>query len=218
MRREFIFNLIIVIGANLLVKPIYIFGIDRSVQNLVGPESYGTYFALFNFALLFQIVTDLGLQNYNNRSISQSAKRIHTYFPSILLIKTVLAIVFLGLIFIGASLLDYATDQLHLLLWVGINTILVSFILYLRSNISGSGRYRWDSLLSILDKALMILIIGYLLFNKDGFDISHFIYGQTAALVISASIIMTITYRIARPLEWPSSLQVPKTILKQSQP
>lgn len=218
MRREFILNLIIVIGANLLVKPIYIFGIDRTVQNTVGPEEYGVYFALFNFALLFQIITDLGLQNYNNRSISQDGELIHQYFPSILLIKTFLAITFLGMIYLGANLLDYGLEQLHLLLWVGINTILVSFILYLRSNISGIGHYRLDSLLSISDKALMILIIGYLLYSRSGFSIDQFIYGQTAALIIAVIVIGVIAYRTASPLSWPTSLRLPESILRQSLP
>lgn len=218
MRRDFILNLIIVIGANLLVKPIYIFGIDRTVQNSVGPEEYGVYFALFNFALLFQIITDLGLQNYNNRSISQDGELIHQYFPAILLIKTFLGLVFLGMIYLGATILGYGVEQLHLLLWVGINTILVSFVLYLRSNISGSGHYRLDSLLSILDKALMIFIIGFLLYSSGDFSIDLFIYGQTAALIISAVIICIIAYRIARPLSWPASMLLPKSILKQSLP
>jgi len=218
MRREFILNFIIVIGANLLVKPIYIFGIDRTVQNIVGPEEYGIYFALFNFALLFQIVTDLGLQNYNNRSISQSSDLIHQYFPAILLVKLLLAIIFLGMIYVGAMLLGYGADQLYLLFWVAINTILVSFILYLRSNISGIGKYRWDSLLSILDKGLMILIIGYLLYTTSDFSIDQFIYGQTAALFISAVIIGIISYRLARPLSLPKSMELPKSILKQSLP
>lgn len=218
MRREFILNLLLVIGANLLVKPLYIFGIDRTVQNVVGPESYGVYFALFNFTLLFQIVADLGLQNFNNKTISQSGDLIHQYFPSMVLIKTALALVFLGLIFLGGWILGYTEMQLHLLLWVGLNTILVSFVLYLRSNISGIGKYRWDSLLSILDKVLMILIIGYLLYSQQDFSIEMFIYGQTVALIITALIVWSISFRIARPLKWPTSWTEPIAILKKSFP
>jgi len=218
MRREFILNLLFVIGANLLIKPIYIFGIDRTVQNVVGPDSYGIYFALFNFTLLFQIITDLGLQNFNNKTISQSRDQIHLFFPSILLIKTVFALVFLVLIYVGALMLGYGEDQIQLLLWVGINTILASLILYLRSNISGSGKYRWDSLLSILDKTLMIIIIGYMIWFRSDFSIDHFVLGQTAALLISVGVIGIIAFKLARPLTWPSSWSQPMAILKQSLP
>jgi len=46
MKRKFITNLALVIFLNLLVKPFWIFGIDRTVQNVVGAESYGLYFSL----------------------------------------------------------------------------------------------------------------------------------------------------------------------------
>jgi len=218
MRKEFIINLLIVIGANLLIKPIYIFGIDRTVQNVVGPEEYGIYFALFNFTVLFQIVADIGLQYYNNRSISQSPDLIHSQMPTILIVKTVLAILFLGVIYLAGVLIGYGADYLSLLIWLGVNAVLVSLILYLRTNISGVGRYRWDSFLSILDKVLMIVIIGYMLFQLPEFDIRTFILGQTIALAISAIIIGFIVWRLARPLQWPSSFRSIMGLLKKSWP
>ena len=36
---------------NAIVKPFWIFAIDRQVQNVVGFEAYGVYFSLFNFQL-----------------------------------------------------------------------------------------------------------------------------------------------------------------------
>lgn len=218
MRREFIINLLILLGANLLIKPIYIFGIDRTVQNVVGPEEYGVYFALFNFTLLFQIISDIGLQNYNNRTISQSPNLIHSYFPSILIVKTILALLFIGIIYLVGVGIGYQERFLDLLIWLGANAVLVSLILYLRTNISGTGRYRFDSLLSILDKLLMIIIIGYLLYTDGAFDIETFIYGQTSALLISAGIIGIIAWRIARPLTWPTSFESVADILKRSWP
>jgi len=41
MKREFSTNLILLVAINLVVKPLYIFGIDRTVQNEVGTEVYG---------------------------------------------------------------------------------------------------------------------------------------------------------------------------------
>ena len=70
MRKNFITNIGFLLLLNLLVKPFWILGIDRSVQNAIGAEAYGTYFALFNFAFLFQVVLDFGINNYNNRQIA----------------------------------------------------------------------------------------------------------------------------------------------------
>ena len=49
---------------NLLVKPIAIFGIDAEVQDRVGTEDYGLYFALLNFSFLFNILLDFGINNF----------------------------------------------------------------------------------------------------------------------------------------------------------
>ena len=56
MKRKFVTNLILLLFLNLLVKPFWILGIDRTVQNLVGDESYGLYFALFNFSLILKLI------------------------------------------------------------------------------------------------------------------------------------------------------------------
>ena len=70
MARRFIANLSVLIILNLLIKPIYVFGIEVSVQNAVGAETYGLYFALLNTAYLLQIINDFGLQIYNNRLVA----------------------------------------------------------------------------------------------------------------------------------------------------
>lgn len=49
MKKKFVTNLAFLIGVNLLIKPFWIFGIDRTVQNSVGAVDYGIYYALFNF-------------------------------------------------------------------------------------------------------------------------------------------------------------------------
>ena len=43
---------------NLLVKPVWIFFIDRQVQNIVGHELYGKYFALLNLSYVLYFLSD----------------------------------------------------------------------------------------------------------------------------------------------------------------
>ena len=51
MQKKFISNLAFLVILNFLVKPIAIFGIDATVQNQVGADSYGIYFSLLNFSI-----------------------------------------------------------------------------------------------------------------------------------------------------------------------
>ena len=76
MNREFLLNISFLILINVIIKPFYILAIEVNVQNSVGPEAYGSYFALFNFCFLFQIINDLGIQNYNSRNIAQNHNQL----------------------------------------------------------------------------------------------------------------------------------------------
>jgi len=96
MQRKFITNLALLIFLNLLVKPFWIFGIDRSVQNAVGAGEYGSYFALLNFTFIFNILLDLGITNFNNRNIARHQQLLHKHFSGIVSLRIVLALLYLG--------------------------------------------------------------------------------------------------------------------------
>lgn len=187
MNREFLLNLMFLITINLLVKPFFIFGIDLNVQNMVGAEAYGIYFALFNFSFLFSIIGDLGLQQYNNRHIAQHSYLLDKYFPTFLLLKTVLAVILLLVAFSVAWAVQYDWASFYLLSFLLLNQIFIGLILFLRSNISGLQHYRLDSFMSVLDKLLMIIFCSFLIwgpYQKD-FCIEWFVYAQTLAYGIT---------------------------------
>lgn len=191
MNNEFLRNILFVISINLVIKPVYIFGIDRTVQNLVGTETYGVYFALLNLTWLLQIVNDLGLQNYNNRTISQNRHLVQKYLPRIIGIKWWLGIVYAGMTFILALSLGYTQDLFYLLFLLMGNQILISLLFYLRSNLSGLGFFRLDSLLSGLDKFLMVFFCGLLLVQSSlraSFRIEWLVYCQTISYLVTVLI------------------------------
>ncbi|HMR44931.1 MAG TPA: oligosaccharide flippase family protein, partial [Saprospiraceae bacterium] len=136
MQREFSINILFLIGINLLIKPFFIFGIDRVVQNVVGTETYGVYFALLNFTYLLQIINDFGIQNFNNREIARHNQLIHKYFPNILALKGLLSLVFLLAVFLTGWLAGYSAAYFHLLFFLALNQIFISLIFFVRSNIS----------------------------------------------------------------------------------
>lgn len=188
MKKIFIGNLILLVVLNLLVKPVWIFGIDLGVQNLTGSEEYGFYFALFNFSLIFNIFLDVGITNFNNRNIAQSPQLAGKHFARLSVLKLGLGVLYLIVAFTIAALIGYSRRQFSMLLFLTINQFLLSFILYLRSNISALHFFRIDSLISVLDRGLLILICGWLLLGpaSDSFRIEWFVYAQTLAYALTA--------------------------------
>lgn len=190
MRRKFATNLIFLFAANLLVKPFWIFGIDRVIQNRTGAEAYGTYFAVFNYSFLLSIVLDFGINNFNNRAVSRNPRRAGEYLLNLLLLKSFLAVLYFTITFLSAMYTGYSHLQMNMLLFLAINQILLSIILYLRSNVAALHHFRTDSFLSILDRLLTIVFCGFLLWNPSmagsSFKIERLIYAQTLALLITA--------------------------------
>ena len=94
MRKIFTTNLLLLLSLNILIKPFWIFGIDRTVQNTVGAGEYGIFYTLFNFSLLLNILLDFGITNFNNREISRHPQLLSKYLSNLVGIKILLAIVY----------------------------------------------------------------------------------------------------------------------------
>jgi hypothetical protein len=100
-----------------------------------------------------------------------------------------LGMFYILLILIGAFFIGYNERQIKFLLILAGNQFLLSLILYIRSSISGLQHFKIDSILSVTDRLLMILIVGFLLlFYKDIFKIEWFIYSQSASYIVTAGI------------------------------
>jgi len=221
MQKKFLTNLALLLFLNLLVKPFWVLGIDRSVQNAVGSEEFGFYFSILNFSFLFNIFLDLGITNFNNRNIAQNTQLLNKHFSGILILKALLGIVYICITFLVGWIIGYDSNQFIMLSWVAFNQFLLSFVLYLRSNISGLLLFKTDSLLSVLDRLLMIIFCSVLLWGNvtDGvFKIEWFVYAQTAAYgtTFLTALFVVIKKSAFRKLKWnwPFSLM----ILKKSAP
>jgi O-antigen/teichoic acid export membrane protein len=218
MVRQFLANLSILVLLNLIVKPLYILGIEVAVQNAVGVTTFGLFFALLNSAYLLQIFNDFGLQIFNNRLVAIDRTQIATSFRAILRLKFLLSLVFIVFLLLLTRQLGYQ-QHFDLVIPIGLNLILVSLILFLRSTVSGLGYYRNDSILSVLDKALMIIICGYMLFVSDRpFTIYHFVYAQMASLALTSMAAIGILIHkkaFAGKLQQPGNL---KPLLRKAAP
>ncbi|HOY49594.1 MAG TPA: oligosaccharide flippase family protein [Flavobacteriales bacterium] len=207
MQKKFIQNLALLLTLNLLIKPFWILGIDRAVQQTVGTEAYGMYFAIFNFSFLLNILLDFGITNFNNKNIAQNNHLINKHFSSILALKLLLGIVFMVVTLAAGFLIGYSPQQLGLLAMLGFNQFLAFMILYMRSNLAGLHLFKTDSIISVLDRSLMILFCSILLWGhvtEGPFQIEWFIYTQTFSYLLTTLITFFIVVRKAafKRLKW----------------
>ncbi len=222
MKREFLVNAFFLLLVNLLVKPFYVFGIERTIQDRVGAEAYGLYATLFSFSYLFFIINDLGLQQFNNRTIARHPHLLDKYFPGMLAVKIFLGFAYMSIVFLAAWLRGFPSEVYYLLFFIALNHLLISLVSFLRSNISGVGWYRTDSALSALDKVLLSIICGFLLWGLPGnppFQIEWFVHAQNASWMLTALVALLLVRKaMSSPLRLRPKVMFALAVMKSAGP
>ena len=193
MQKKLLSGLFWILLLNLLIKPFWILGIENGVQNAVGTEEYGFYFTIFNLAYIFNILLDLGVTNFNTRNIARHPMLIDKHLPGILGMKLMLVLLYAVVTFTVGLLSGYSSRAFILLAVLTFNQFLNSLILYLRSNFEGLMLFKWDSVISILDRVVMIAICSLMLWGpQHHITIEWFALAQTAAYVVTAATALTV--------------------------
>ena len=182
MQKKFISNLAFLVLLNLLVKPVAIFGIDAAVQNEVGAESYGIYFSLLNFSMLFNILLDFGINNFTTKNIAQHPQIASKYIGKILVFRLILFVFYAVFSYSIAYALNWNSYELYLLSFLVLNQLLVTLIAYVRSHFGGLLFFKTEAFIGVLDRVLLIFICGAVLYfpmTDTPFKIEWFIWIQT---------------------------------------
>lgn len=221
MQKKFITNFFFLLFMNVLIKPFWIFGVDRVVQNATGASEYGLYASLLSFSFLLNIIVDIGITNYNARNIAQHNHLLKKHFSSIVVLRILLAVIYMAVSLTAGWFLNYDSRHFFILLILLFNQATASFILYLRSNIAGLQLFKTESIISVLDRTLMIIFCSILLWSgwfSKTFPIEWFVWAQTLAYVLTAIITFIIVARKAKfsKLSWNYKFFL--VILKQSYP
>lgn len=220
MNRQFSLNIALLLGINGLIKPLYLFGIDRTIQNTLPEGDYGLYFTFFNLSFVLSIINDPGIQNFNTTFIAGKKHLLQKIFASAIQVRMVSGVLFFLATLLTGFFLGYHFDALLLLLFVAFNHFLASLSLFFRSNLSAIGYFTIDSILSGLDKFLMILFLGLFLINprlQSHLNIYWFVALQGSAFLITLLIALFFVLRNAKPFQWPQ-WRISFTLLKNSLP
>lgn len=224
MQRTFLTNLFLVLVLNVLIKPFYILGIDAEVLKQVektSPGDYGEYFSLLGLTFIFNIFLDFGITNFNTRNIAQNSQLLRKHFKRILTLRAILSVVYIALLFLVGFALNYNQHQFKLLSILAVNQILVSFIFYFRSNLAGLMLFKQDSIISVLDRVLLIIICSLLLWGgltNQTFKIEWFIFAQTASYAITALIAGYLVLRKTGKIKPKFNYNFSRVIIRKSLP
>jgi len=189
-------SLLLIVVLNLLVKPVWIFGIDREVQVLAGYEAYGRYFSYLNLAVIFNILADAGLTIFIQQHLSSQQHINLTWFKKAVSFKLLLSIAYAIIVWTVAFLLGLKDHSL-LPLMIALQ-LLLSWLSFFRAVISARQKFVISSWLSVSDKLLLIvpgLVVLYVLMPGVPVPITSFAFWQVLASVVSVTIALMFVWK-----------------------
>ncbi|MFM7429989.1 MAG: oligosaccharide flippase family protein [Flammeovirgaceae bacterium] len=166
---SFIKIIIITLFANLIVKVVWVLGVEVYVQNVIGTELYGTYYTCLSLSFVFSFLLDFGFSRYNAIATARNGTVLHQEYSEIFKLKIYFSIGYLILSFLLSLLLGYSLNLFIILLVLCLSQIFSSYILLFRSVFSGSKNFLWEVIASVLDRALMIgfFVVAFLSMNSS---------------------------------------------------
>ncbi len=151
-------NIVLVIVLNLLVKPFWVFFIDRVIQVQNGNSLFGIYGKYLSLSIVMNILLDMGLSSHNQLSVAADGESVERDFGKFWNAKLVLAVLYLGVLHFMFWLLGSPAEEYRLFLMVALIQIFTSLALYIRSSVSGLHLFRYDAWLSVIDKFFVLLV------------------------------------------------------------
>ena len=180
---------------NILVKPVWLFFVDRQVQNLVGYETYGKYFAILNLSYVLFFLSDIGISNMLNQRVAD-----HRPVNVVQLLR--IKILLLGIYFLVFCFVGWLThiSDWSILFYVMIIQSLTSLLIFFRNIITANQYFVGDALLSVIDKTLMIVFCGSVLYTSFLGNISLVLFLQIQASCTAIAVLFSLFFILQKKL------------------
>lgn len=198
---------------NLLVKPVWLFFIDRQVQLTVGYEEYGKYFAVLNLSFVLFFLSDIGISNMLNQRV---ANHLPVNIVQLFRIKAVLLLSY----FIVFCFIGWLTHISHweILLLVIVIQMLTSLLIFCRNIVTANQYFGIDAWLSVIDKMLMIIFCGSILCTSLFGKISLLLFLQIQASCTALAVTVSFFLILKKKLITTGDKQNVENIIKQVLP
>lgn len=181
-------NISLAVILNLVIKSAWIL-VNNMVQDEIGHDDFGLYAGLYALGFLFIAFSDLGLNQYATKTIAGNQSLLKSLFPSLFTVKIVLAVLY-PLFMLGVGwILGYSSQELIYLVILCLAQALVQIIFFFRATFQAFQHFRIDAVASIFDRLILLLIVIFLLWQKEISLNSYVIAG-----LISVAVSMILLY------------------------
>lgn len=179
----------------MLVKPGWVV-VENLVQNRLGHATFGLLASFTALATVVAAACDLGLTHLSVQRLAAEPAFWEDLFPSILPLRAGLGGLGLGgLLAIGWAL-GYANAQLGWLAVIGLSLLLTQYGQFLRGALQARQYFNADSLLSIVEKALLLAFVLLLLPTAAGLTLTNYLGARVVAAGLTALLVYGLLTRL----------------------
>ena len=205
---RFYSSLVLLIVLNAVIKPFWIFGIDREVQNTVGVSSYGSYFSIFNLSIVLGFLHDWGLTSFYNRHLASKNTELAGNAGNFIFLKILFTVLYMAIVFFIAFI--SGIKRWDIVFYVTMTQALASMFIFFRAIITAQQWFHTDAWLSVLDKFLMVIVCFPFLYFPSwlgGMSIERFLLLQmictAAAMLITLMLLLVKQFHFSFKTLWP---------------
>lgn len=170
--RQYFQNVSLLFVINFAIKPIWVFVIDNRFQQILSNGVYGSYFSYLSLIYVLSVVLDLGLHNYAVKTIAERKENYRPILAELWMSKLILVFIYLALVLIVILIQGLDWERGFVFFLVAVEMLCFSLYQFLRCFSQGLQLLKLDSLLSSLDRVVLILIGLGILILYSGVEIS----------------------------------------------
>ena len=190
--------------------------VESLVQDRLGHATFGLLTAWSSLAMVVAVVADLGLTHFSVQRLAAEPTFLVEHFPVILPLRGWLNAVALVLLVAIGAVLGYRGTELVLLAVIGSSLLLTQYAQFLRGTLQASQRFNTDALLSVLEKALLLLLV--LAFLPIGLTLNRYLGARVAAATFTAVLLYGLITRLFGRVRYQYQWGQVRQVLRQSIP
>lgn len=197
------------------MKPAWLL-MEMQVQDAIGHEAWGLYSALLSLGFLLIVLADLGISPYFTRALATDPEGAERDFPGWLGLKIFLLMAYPLLLAAAGWLLGYRGAAGGLLILVAAIHGGAQMGQLFRAWLQGKHLFQLDSLLSVLDRVLLLGAVAWLL--AYGIEAESFAWARIFTLWLTAAAMYLIIVRRRGPLVPQAAPAQQSAMLRRSLP
>ena len=190
--------------------------VESLVQDRLGHATFGLLTAWSSLAMVVAVVADLGLTHFSVQRLAAEPTFLAEHFPVILPLRGWLNAVALVLLVAIGAVLGYRGTELVLLAVIGSSLLLTQYAQFLRGTLQASQRFNTDALLSVLEKALLLLLV--LAFLPIGLTLNRYLGARVAAATFTVVLLYGLITRLFGRVRYQYQWGQVRQVLRQSIP